>query len=173
VDPYENHFCRWRRGDLGNRDVSSLVEMRADRFARALLVPDDIISGAWREMEPEKVADVLGVPPALVWRRLGDIGAARGDIPPPPAPVTVGREVEGIPPTDLPERFVNLAIAAYASRALEIGELSRFLRVSPKRVAQFIEWSRIPRDRKEEDAAVRAAESDESDGADEDDRGGV
>jgi Zn-dependent peptidase ImmA (M78 family) len=163
VNPYENRFCRWSRRDLENRSGSSVEEARADRFARALLVPEDLLMGAWREIEPEKVAAILGVPPALVWRRLGDIGASRGEAPPPLPPMTIEHEIDEMPPTDLPERFVNLAIAAYASRFLEIGELSRFLRVAPKRIAQFIEWSRIPRDREREDSAIIG--DDEDDGS--------
>ncbi len=161
VNPYASRFCRWSRRDLENRNASSFEEARADRFARALLVPNDLLAGEWLEIGPETIGEILGVPSAAVWRRLGDLGAPRGEVPSPASHVAAERGAGEMPPTDLPERFVNLAIAAYSSRLLEIGDLSHFLRASPRRVAQFIEWSRIPRDRKTEDAAYGGDGDDE------------
>lgn len=159
VNPYASRFCRWQRDDLSNRNVSSMEEARADRFARALLVPEDLLTGDWRDLDIERTAEILDVAPAVVWRRLGDIGAQRGASPPRPIPLISGREIDETRPTDLPERYVNLALAAYSSRIVEKTDLARFLRVPPERVAQFLEWSRIPRDLRRADFA--AADDDE------------
>ena len=95
-------------------------------------------------------AEIFDVSPALLWRRLGDLEVTR----PAEAPPSTGRKrhrVDELRPTDLPERFVNLALAAYAGRAFELNELSRFLRVAPERVESFLNWCQVPRELRRED----------------------
>jgi len=159
VNPYVSRFCRWRRGDLENENPSSLEERRADRFARALLVPDDLLKGVKDHRDIERFAESLALPRAVVWRRMGDLGIPRPEAPPPLEPAEVEHEVDESRPTDLPERFVNLALAAYSTRILGKPELTRFLRVPHKRLEQFLQWSRIPRQIGREDEVGGEEES--------------
>jgi Zn-dependent peptidase ImmA (M78 family) len=164
VDPYASRFCRWRLHDLENANPSK-EERRADRFARALLLPEKIIreccgSVGAEEHSPEAIgrgAEVFDVSPALLWRRLEDLKLTR----PVEAPPVGGRrrhKVDELRPTDLPERFVNLALAAYAGRVFEMNDLSRFLRVAPERLENFLTWCQVPRELKREDFVVEEEE---------------
>jgi Zn-dependent peptidase ImmA (M78 family) len=180
IDPYRPRLCRW-----GARTFANLSdrpeEARADRFARALLMPREAFRDALQELgegpeegadpRAEQLATLFGVPQATVHQRLIDldlppVGFAESDFgladapaeAPAAAPArgrrrkaaeevkaegddaaTPGEEAgtavdaAGEPRPDvaltLPERFVNLALAAYAGRVLEIDELAHFLRV--------------------------------------------
>ena len=143
VNPYASRFCRWRRADLQNSSDTP-EERRADRFARALLLPEGIVRECCGQLGTDvhsadavvRGAEVFDVSPALLWRRLEDLRVNR----PSEAPPSRGRKrhkVDELRPTDLPERFVNLALAAWAGRVFEMHDLSRFLRVPPERVETF------------------------------------
>lgn len=157
VNPYESRFCRWRRHDLENESPSP-VERRADRFARALLLPEGLLRDSAEELgltrpSPATIAHaaaVYGVAPAVLWRRLDDLGLPRSDAPPDPVKLR-RRKIDEQRPTDLPERFVNLALAAYSTRMIEKTDLSRFLRVPQERLEEFLNWSQIPVQVKRED----------------------
>jgi Zn-dependent peptidase ImmA (M78 family) len=164
VDPYASRFCRWRIRDLENSS-GSVEEIRADRFARALLLPEGIVQECCGkvgegEHSPDAIArgaEVFDVSPAVLWRRLEDLRLTR------PAEVPAGggrrrHKVDELRPTDLPERFVNLALAAYAGRAFEMNDLSRFLRIPPERVEHFLTWCPVPRELKREDFVVEEEE---------------
>jgi Zn-dependent peptidase ImmA (M78 family) len=166
VNPYASRFCRWRRQDLENANHSP-EEVRADRFARALLLPEGLVreccdqAGAGEHTADAiaRNAEVFDVSAALLWRRLEDLHITR----PGEAPASRARKrhkVDELRPTDLPERFVNLALAAYAGRVFEMSELSRFLRVPPERVEGFLNWCQIPRELKREDFVVGEEEED-------------
>ena len=70
-------------------------------------------------------------------------------------------KVDELRPTELPERFVNLALAAYAGRVFEMNDLSRFLRVPPERVEDFLTWCPVPRELRREDFIPRGEEEEE------------
>ncbi len=157
VNPYESRFCRWRRHDLENENHSA-SERRADRFARALLLPEGLVRKSSPDLNlpnPEAgtishAAEVFGVAPAVLWRRLADLDLPRSEEPPASSKLR-RRKVDEQRPTDLPERFVNLALAAYSTRLLEKLDLGRFLRVPHERLDDFLVWSKIPVQVKRED----------------------
>lgn len=157
VNPYASRFCRWRRRDLENSSHSP-EEVRADRFARALLLPEGLVreccghvsAGEHTADEIARSAEVFDVSAAVLWRRLDDLDLARPEEPP-ASRARKRHKVDELRPTDLPERFVNLALAAYAGRVFEMHELSRFLRVPPERIESFLNWCQIPRELKRED----------------------
>lgn len=157
VNPYESRFCRWRRQDLDNANPS-VAERRADLFARALLLPEGLVRDSAGELElanpdPSKIAHaaaVYGVAPAVLWRRLEDLDLPRPAEPPAPLKLR-RRKIDEQRPTDLPERFVNLALAAFSTRLLEKLDLSRFLRVPAERLEEFLNWSQIPVQLRRED----------------------
>ena len=159
IDPYESRFCRWNRRDLGNAN-GSMEEQRADHFARALLLPAETVKtfaaelgldgskGELTEERMSRAAEVLGVAPAVLWRRMQDLSLPALTTPPEPLSMDDCREVDDKRPTDLPERFVNLALAAFGTRIIEKGDLARFLRIPPDRLEGFLAWSPIPREPK-------------------------
>jgi Zn-dependent peptidase ImmA (M78 family) len=172
VNPYRSRFCRWRRTDLQNLSDSE-EERRADLFARALIVPQALISTFRFELEQAstaegvmeetvtRMAEVCSVPPAVLWRRLGDLDLPRSAAAPRPTIRPRRRKVDERRATDLPERFVNLALAGFGQRFLDKADLVRFLRVPPERIELFLSWCPIPRVRKvdaEEDEEGRARE---------------
>lgn len=154
VNPYASRFCRWERANLENVS-DSLEEYRADRFARALLIPQTQMLAFAHDLtldsEPEEEAALrraavfFQASPALLWHRMGDLELERSDAP--PRPIALGKvgEVDERRPTDLPERFVNLALAAFGQRLLGKTELARFLRIPPEQVDRFLAWCPIPR----------------------------
>jgi hypothetical protein len=74
-----------------------------------------------------------------------DLGLPHRKAAPKPIPLGKVGEVDERRPTDLPERFVNLALAAYSQRLFEKSELGRFLRLSVDQVDRFLSWCPIPR----------------------------
>ncbi len=179
VDPYLPRMCRWDSECFANLSDRP-EEVRADRFARALLMPRDAFLEAIRELganpaddadpRPEQLAALFGVPYSLVIQRLADLelpppgpssppcgpatGGSTGAVPPgraassapdrgsaaasAEASLRPDEEEPADEPVDepvgsltLPERFVNLSLAAYAGRVLDLEGLSRFLRISP------------------------------------------
>lgn len=156
VSPYRSRFCRWTRHDLSNIS-DTIEERRADRFARALLLPAESVRAYARELALDdpggapsaetiaRAAEAFGVAPALLWRRLDDLGLKRPAKPPEPISLDDCREVDDLRPTDLPERFVNLALAAFGQRLIEKKQLSKFLRIRPERLEKFLAWCPIPR----------------------------
>lgn len=176
VDPYRSRFCRWDPRSLANRSTRP-EESRADRFARALLMPASAVLRSLHEMGPvapereaervELLAAIFSAPGSLVRRRLADLGVlladrsagsdslAPGGIDARGATHEVREQVdpgagERLP---LPERFVNLALAAYAGRALTSEVLARFLRTTEEEALRVADWAgvhRIPAERSEE-----------------------
>lgn len=163
VNPYRSRFCRWRRDDLVNPSPA-MEEARADRFAAALLMPAETIravsadlglderTGADRDEAFRRAGELFSAPPAIVWRRMTDLSLASDPNQDPPAPAPIAPssrarviEIDERRPTDLPERFVNLALAAYGKGVAEKTDLVRFLRLSPRELVSFLRWSRIPR----------------------------
>ena len=85
-DPYHNRVCRWHPESLENLDESP-SEVRADLFARALLVPEDplrryleqlaaaVSSGETSaERAWEILATLFGVPEPILVDRMSDLG---------------------------------------------------------------------------------------------------
>ncbi len=85
-DPYQNRVCRWHPETLENLDESP-SEVRADLFARALLVPEGSLHGYLEQLgntvqsgesRPEDSWRILqtlfGVPEAVLYDRLLDRG---------------------------------------------------------------------------------------------------
>jgi hypothetical protein len=148
-------------------------EERADRFARALLLPSEEVRSVARELElvdshgPAtagaigRAAMTFDVAPAVLWNRLEDLEIDRPTLPPEPIDIDECREVDDRRPTDLPERFVNLALAAFAHRLFEKNELCRFLRVRPERLDGFLGWCHIPRKPARADAVGDVMEGEE------------
>lgn len=160
VSPYESRFCRWRHTDLENLSPYP-AEERADRFARALLLPEPLVRALAADAagEPEngpreamihRAAKACDVAPAVLWRRFGDLQLPRSESAPRPRPLPKNRKIDERRATDLPERFVNLALAAYGERLLGKPDLVRFLRIPPERLERFLKWCPIPRSRKPE-----------------------
>jgi Zn-dependent peptidase ImmA (M78 family) len=168
VNPYVSRFCRWNRASLENQS-DSILEDRADRFARALLIPSTqmllfahdltLDRGPEDESALGRAAVFFQASPALVWHRMGDLELERRGVPPRPIPLGKVGEVDERRPTDLPERFVNLALAAFGQRFLEKSDLTRFLRIPPEQVERFLSWCpipRVPRPLVEEDGLTEA-----------------
>ena len=161
VDPYASRFCRWRKADLENCN-NSVEERRADRFARALLLPEDVLRSSGSELGLEdasgqaitRAAEVFDVAAAVLWRRLEDLALPRTDAAPPVRSNARRRKVDELRPTDLPARFVNLVLAAFSRRFIEKREMARFLRIPPERLEAFLRWCPIPRDLRREDFLV-------------------
>ncbi len=159
VDPYERRFCRWNRRDLSNPN-DAIEERRADRFARALLLPVASIREFGSELGLHEALDVpneemlqraaqmFDVAPAVLWRRLEDLDLPAPLEAPEPAETEPARKPDERRPTDLPERFVNLALAAFSLRMLERPDLGRFLRIAPERLDRFLAWCPVPREPK-------------------------
>ncbi len=182
VDPYRSRFCQWSGENLDNFSARP-EEARADRFARALLMPASAVLRTLQDLGPapapgepdprfELLATLFGVPEPLVRRRMADLG-----VPPaflaPSARVRVRRDPERLPAAGsprsgsgrgvrprvhhalnrvdaaagrllpLPERFVNLALAAYGGRALDPEVLALFLRTSPEEALEVVHWARV------------------------------
>jgi hypothetical protein len=148
IDPYLPRFCRWDAQSFTNLSGRS-EEVRADRFARALLMPRETFLEAVRDLgEPpadgadpraEQLAALFGVPWPMAVRRLADLGLPRvGSVERKPVALPPG-EPDGGPSVSLtlPERFVNLALASYAGHVLDVEELARFLRITPTEALQM------------------------------------
>ncbi len=172
IDPYLPRLCRWDAKTFANLSDRP-EEVRADRFARALLMPRETFIEAVRVLgecptegadpRAEQLAALFGVPWPVAVRRLVDLG-----LPGVGTAETAGRPAEAVadaatgadgpgaettradePARDsaerpdgqpdeelsvsltLPERFVNLALAAYAGHVLDVDGLARFLRITP------------------------------------------
>ena len=150
VNPYASRFCRWDRRTLANRNDSP-EEARADRFARALLVPPRLLGERIREMGGELRLDVLmalfGVPEVLLATRLRELGQTlpkstaareRRTIEEPAADAIESRLVR-------PDRFVNLAAAAWVERLIEHPLLAQFLGVPEVEARALLEWLGVER----------------------------
>ena len=162
INPYVSRFCRWRHSDLENLSLSH-EEDRADRFARALLIPEPLVKALAADVALEAVegardemiyraAKACDVAPAVLWRRFGDLKLPRSATAPKARPLPKKRKVDERRATDLPERFVNLALAAYGERLFGKPDLARFLRLPPRRLVRFLKWCPIPRARRAEEA---------------------
>jgi Zn-dependent peptidase ImmA (M78 family) len=205
IDPYLPRLCRWDAKSFTNLSDRP-EEVRADRFARALLMPRETFVDAVRDLgecptegadpRAEQLAAMFGVPWPMAIQRLVDlglpaVGAAESiagpteELAAATAEVTesgmetagaemsvvrstgqatresagpraksmglqaeesVGQpdgELEGLPTEEppvsltLPERFVNLALAAYAGHVLDVDGLARFLRITPPEALQM------------------------------------
>jgi Zn-dependent peptidase ImmA (M78 family) len=193
IDPYLPRFCRWDPHELTNISPRP-EEARADRFARALLMPREAFVDAVKELgagpadgpdpRAEQLAALFGVPRPAAIRRLADLGlppvasqeptcgppkvigsaAARAAGPETEATRIGARSESSVEtPTNassetmegptrsltLPERFVNLALAAYAGHVLDIEGLARFLRITPHdalQMASLVDITPEPRD---------------------------
>jgi len=89
INPYQARFCRWERSTLRNLQESP-EEIRADRFARALLIPEPSLRRAWELFPPatgaagvedprfERMAAYFEVPSCLVLRRVLELDLHRG-----------------------------------------------------------------------------------------------
>jgi hypothetical protein len=210
IDPYLPRLCRWDSGTFANLSDRP-EEMRADRFARALLMPRETFIEAVRDLgegpaegadpRAEQLAALFGVPWPMAIQRLVDLGLPRvgcaesitgpaeaatdaaagvagpgtetkrpgkpaanslarpigeparesvgpsagepaGESPGQPTGEPVRESVEP-PPGEpslsltLPERFVNLALAAYSGHVLDVDGLARFLRITPPEALQM------------------------------------
>lgn len=216
IDPYRPRLCRWEARTFVNLSYGP-EETRADRFARALLMPREAFRDAVHELgeEPEEgpdlraeqLATLFGVPVATVHQRLVDldlpsVGFSESDFGLGEAFTSAERHPETARPFDmaepaaavkrtkaagakaaarakaterteaaseadravvdeagtaletpkdpgsgflltLPERFVNLALAAYAGRVLDIDELARFLRVPVSEALQVADFAGV------------------------------
>jgi hypothetical protein len=152
VDPYAARFCRWNLDTLENMSKTP-EETRADQFARALLVPEDRLRLALSQLgeevpmgqvDPrwEQLSTLFEVPAALLSRRLQDLALPSLGCSPVPQPPEPALAVEG-DLIGLPERFVNLALAAYCERVLETSDLARFLRTTEPEVLGVLAWAGI------------------------------
>lgn len=156
IDPYRSRFCRWDGRTFHNHSDRP-EERRADRFARALLMPASMLLRALHDLGPAAgdqdaerlviLATLFGVPPALVARRLADLGVRLPDAIVPPAALGVETvsSTERPPrrPLPLPERYVNLALAAYGGRALSLEVLAQFLRTSEEEAQRVADWAGV------------------------------
>lgn len=168
VDPYLPRFCRWDAPSLENHS-NRIEEVRADRFARSLLMPAERFrqacavlglparNGADEARPIGQLAVLFDVPETLVRRRLHDLGLAAGVRPGDlasdeaatparvPAEPIDAEEMRGTgrPVLSLPERYVNLALAAYAGRVLDLPRLARFLRTDEGEAARVVEWAQV------------------------------
>jgi Zn-dependent peptidase ImmA (M78 family) len=186
IDPYRPRLCRWDTKTFANLSDRP-EEARADRFARALLMPRESFREAVRELgerpaegadpRAEQLAALFGVPTPMAVQRLVDLGlppvgpaespsrpmrelaATAAEVAEPVTKTTragtsvagssrrptgePAGESEGQPAEEpsrsltLPERFVNLALAAYAGHVLDIEGLARFLRITPPEALQM------------------------------------
>ena len=158
VNPYQARYCRWRAGTLKNHGDRP-EEARADRFARALLVPPELLGQRLRELQTDLRLDVLatlfGVPEGLIVERLIELGrppsnpAAKGKAP--GSEAKSGRATDAPPGISgdhllLPSRYVNLASAAWAKRVLEHPALARFLGVPETEARALLEWLGVTQD---------------------------
>lgn len=184
-DPYCNRVCRWRSGSLENLDESP-VEIRADLFARALLVPEeplrrylDQLGAAVSAGETEArrsweiLATLFGVPDSVLADRMADLGfellAAQLRSADRRAGLSAEREKlspDGSPSLGggrfaLPLRYLNLALACYHERILEADVLGQFLSMGPEELQVVLDWSQVGR-------RPESAEDGDPDGADPD-----
>lgn len=158
IDPYRPRLCRWDARSFANLS-GRMEEVRADRFARALLMPRDAFIEAVRVLgecpaegadpRAEQLAALFGVPPAIAIRRLADLGqppvgsagpieeSARQSVADPVGQTEDQSAAEPLVSLTLPERFVNLALAAYAAHVLDVEGLARFLRITPAEALQM------------------------------------
>lgn len=155
INPYRSRFCRWDRSTLANRSQSP-EESRADRFARALLLPPRMLGERLKEMGGEFRLDVLtalfGVPEVLIATRLRELGQRVPDAGGAPTRHRASGEASDAPGSRLvrPDRFVNLASAAWVQRLIDHPLLARFLGVPEVEAQALLEWMgaerRPPRD---------------------------
>lgn len=162
IDPYVPRFCAWDPKSLENL-LQTPAEIRADRFARALLLPVDAMTEVLSKLErvnapgaedPRwgQLMTLFEVPASLLARRMEDLGfpgfgrRPAGGVASAFAPSDDSRPLPG-PQVQLalPERFVNLALAAYAARILEPDSLALFLRTSEDEARRVLAWAGISR----------------------------
>jgi hypothetical protein len=166
IDPYQNRACVWDEHlMLVEPDPQ---ERRADRFARAFLMPaarvrtvlDQIASAVQSGETPvarmrELLFSIFAVPPALLDLRLEDLGLttlrdqlrragvqANGSAHGPDAAAS-GSCGEGF---ELPERYLNLALACCHEKIMEAKELARFLEVPLEEAEQLLREAGIEGD---------------------------
>lgn len=164
-DPYRARWCEWELDSLQNlRDTPE--ERRADRFARALLLPGVVLRRTLTEAEPMRhdsedgrlrlIATLFEVPEAVIHRRLADL--ALEPLPPSSHSIdvpaltetTLDAGVEALPGPSgnllgLPERYVNLCLAAWVERLCEQDLLAQFLRTNEAETQEWIDRSGLSR----------------------------
>jgi hypothetical protein len=163
IDPYENRFCP-EAGRLGARavrptpgvsaadlafDEIEIAELRADLFARALLVPENHFRRALRDFGPgpSRLADVAyyyGVEASLIESRLADLG-----LPPHPAGPPPEADAPAAPdggPRLFPSpaaRFVNLSLALFLKGKVTLEQMARLLGTDAASAMRFLAWSDV------------------------------
>lgn len=179
VDPYRPRVCRWDARTLLNRS-GRIEELRADRFARALLMPARPFQKACLDLNAgsadtstasrriDQLAVLFDVDPTLVAHRLHDLaGEPEAPVPAEPSESMTDAQTPaeaspaaspwaasspaaaaataGAPASRLalPERYVNLALAAYAGRVLDLERLGWFLRGSEEEAARVVAWAQV------------------------------
>ena len=182
VDPYVNRFClHGTRAGAGHRtcmggriadrpqleavrdDAWEACELRADLFARALLLPERHFLETARafEAQPERQIDLerighlayyYGVEPAVILHRFVDLGLLPADedralMPPEGCPPAFERfaagDEEPLPyseelPPGLPRRFVNLDLALYLKRSVSLEQFAVLLGIEPDQARRFL-----------------------------------
>jgi Zn-dependent peptidase ImmA (M78 family) len=132
VSPYRNRFC-----PLGTRLRAEAEELRAEAFARALLLPDAVLPESQRlsDLDRARLARAYGVPESLVVQRWHELreperrwGLSPREVPPQPEP------------RKPPERFLNLVLAAYVKGWLTREGMSLYLEADEAQIRQLLAW---------------------------------
>jgi len=185
VDPYENRFCQHHDDQAGSiRGAGQLYEarrlpparvggvavseMRADLFARALLMPPEHFrrSLALFEIDPRtdfelsRLADLAfyyGVETGAAIARMADlrllsldrvraIGTERESLPQvqPCAPAPSDADAFAGSPTHHPARFVNLGIAMFLKRIVSLDQMAALLGIDRAAARRFLSFTEIP-----------------------------
>lgn len=185
-NPYRSRFCRWEPFSLRNL-ADTPEERRADRFARALLMPQAQFRSVLAELEKvqleagglsaapgpvAQLAAIFEVPAPLACLRLEDLGLSRlipSGRPWAEGPARTGEscghpgtgdhtctecsgQPEQLPLEDqvsisclaLPERYVNLCLAAFTAKILKPATLAAFLDTTRVHAMRIVSWANLP-----------------------------